>query len=46
MPSPEPFPAIDPLILGLRKLAYTLAEVMELVGISRAPFPAGEGRRD
>ena len=34
----EPFQPIDPLVLGLRKLAYTPAEVMELVGISRAPF--------
>ena len=38
MPSSEPFPPLDPIIFGLRKLAYTPAEVMELIGISRAPF--------
>ena len=38
MPSSEPFPPIDPIIFGLRKAAYTPAEVMGLIGISRAPF--------
>ena len=38
MPSPEPLPPLDPIIFGLRKAAYTPAEVMELIGISRAPF--------
>ena len=35
LPSFEP---IDPIIFGLRKAAYSPAEVMELIGISRAPF--------
>jgi excisionase family DNA binding protein len=30
--------SIDPIGFGLRKAAYTPAEAMELIGISRAPF--------
>jgi excisionase family DNA binding protein len=38
MLSSEPLSPIDPIIFGLRKAAYTPAEVMDLINISRAPF--------